>query len=152
MFRAPDTACAPWVVAHTDDKQQGRLNIITHLLSQAPYEPQQKKKVTPPKRQKRGDYTDPNCRYGTSPHRSEPGVGCGCAASSASRRRCASSWSRTPSATRLARSSASMSEAGNPAVRASATGSSNSSVEASLASSSKQVARPGRHPHGHHAV
>jgi hypothetical protein len=45
-----------------------------------------------------------------------------------------------------------MSEAGNPAVRASRTGRSNSTVEASLASSSKQVARPGRHPHGHHAV
>ena len=39
MFAATDTAWAPWYVAHTDDKKRGRLNIITHLLSQVPYEP-----------------------------------------------------------------------------------------------------------------
>ena len=39
MFRATDTAWAPWYVANTDDKKRGRLNIITHLLSQIPYEP-----------------------------------------------------------------------------------------------------------------
>ena len=39
MFRATDTAWAPWFVAHTDVKKRGRLNIITHLLSQIPYEP-----------------------------------------------------------------------------------------------------------------
>ena len=33
MFRATDTAWAPWFVAHTDDKKRGRLNIISHLLS-----------------------------------------------------------------------------------------------------------------------
>ena len=39
MFRATDTSWAPWFVAHTDDKKRGRLNIISHLLSQIPYEP-----------------------------------------------------------------------------------------------------------------
>ena len=39
MFEATDTAWAPWYVAHTDDKKRGRLNIISHLLSQVPYEP-----------------------------------------------------------------------------------------------------------------
>ena len=39
MFAATDTAWAPWYVAHTDDKKRGRLNIISHLLSQVPYEP-----------------------------------------------------------------------------------------------------------------
>jgi polyphosphate kinase 2 len=39
MFRASDTSWAPWWVAHTDDKKRGRLNIITHLLGQVPYEP-----------------------------------------------------------------------------------------------------------------
>ena len=39
MFAATDTAWAPWYVAHTDDKKRGRLNIISHLLSQIPYEP-----------------------------------------------------------------------------------------------------------------
>ncbi len=39
MFAATDTAWAPWFVAHTDDKKRGRLNIITHLLGQIPYQP-----------------------------------------------------------------------------------------------------------------
>jgi hypothetical protein len=37
MFAATDTAWAPWYVAGTDDKQRGRLNLISHLLSQVPY-------------------------------------------------------------------------------------------------------------------
>ena len=52
MFRASDTAWAPWYVAHTDDKRRGRLNIITHLLSQIPYEPLVHHDVDLPKRQK----------------------------------------------------------------------------------------------------
>jgi len=39
MFRATDTAWAPWYVANTDDKRRGRLSIISHLLSKVPYEP-----------------------------------------------------------------------------------------------------------------
>jgi polyphosphate kinase 2 len=39
MFRASDTAWAPWFIANTDDKKRGRLNIISHLLSQVPYDP-----------------------------------------------------------------------------------------------------------------
>jgi len=39
MFRASDTSWAPWWVARTDDKKRARLNIISHLLSQVPYEP-----------------------------------------------------------------------------------------------------------------
>ena len=39
MLRRTSTDWAPWHVVHTDDKQQGRLNLITHLLSQIPYEP-----------------------------------------------------------------------------------------------------------------
>ena len=38
MFAATDTAWAPWWVAHTDDKKNARLNIISHLLSHVPYE------------------------------------------------------------------------------------------------------------------
>jgi polyphosphate kinase len=53
MFRATDTAWAPWYVAHTDDKRRGRLNIISHLLSQVPYEPLEQRDVALPKRQKR---------------------------------------------------------------------------------------------------
>ena len=39
MFAATDSGWAPWFVADNDDKKRGRLNIISHLLSQVPYEP-----------------------------------------------------------------------------------------------------------------
>jgi polyphosphate kinase 2 len=50
MFAATDTAWAPWFVAHTDDKKRARLNIITHLLGQVPYEAPKQKKVALPER------------------------------------------------------------------------------------------------------
>ena len=59
MFRATDTAWAPWFVAHNDVKRRGRLNIITHLLSQVPYEPLATEDVKLPKRQGAQGYTDP---------------------------------------------------------------------------------------------
>jgi len=60
MFAATDTAWAPWYVARTDDKQRGRLNLISHLLSQVPYKPLAHKDVTLPKRQRAGGYVDPD--------------------------------------------------------------------------------------------
>ena len=60
MFAATDTAWAPWYIAHTDDKKRGRLNIISHLLSQVPYKPLALPDVTLPKRQRAGGYTDPD--------------------------------------------------------------------------------------------
>jgi len=60
MFAATDTAWAPWYVAHTDDKKRGRLNIISHLLSQVPYKPIPERDITLPKRQRPGGYTEPN--------------------------------------------------------------------------------------------
>jgi len=39
MLAATDTAWAPWFVVDNDDKKRGRLNIISHLLGQIPYEP-----------------------------------------------------------------------------------------------------------------
>src|SRR6476661_2752553 len=39
MFHFTDTGWAPWYVAVNDDKKRGRLNVISHLLSQVPYEP-----------------------------------------------------------------------------------------------------------------
>jgi polyphosphate kinase 2 len=59
MFRATDTAWAPWFVAHNDVKRRGRLNIITHLLGQVPYEPLATEDVKLPKRQGAHGYTDP---------------------------------------------------------------------------------------------
>jgi polyphosphate kinase len=61
MFAATDTAWAPWYVVRTDDKRRGRLNLITHLLSQVPYEPlSPKQQLTFPDRQQPGDYVEPD--------------------------------------------------------------------------------------------
>ena len=60
MFAATDTAWAPWFVAHTDDKKRGRLNIISHLLDQIPYQPTPKRDVSLPKQQKADGYQPPN--------------------------------------------------------------------------------------------
>ena len=38
MFRATDTPWAPWFVANSEDKKRVRLNVISHLLKQIPYE------------------------------------------------------------------------------------------------------------------
>ncbi len=50
MFEATDTPWAPWYIARTDDKKRGRLNIISHLLSQVPYEPLEHRDIKLPKR------------------------------------------------------------------------------------------------------
>jgi polyphosphate kinase 2 len=63
MFVATDSGFAPWYVARTDDKKRGRLNIITHLLSKIPYEEVPREKLEFPKRQKPGDYREPNYGY-----------------------------------------------------------------------------------------
>jgi polyphosphate kinase len=60
MFAATDTAWAPWYVARTDDKKRGRLNIISHLLSQVPYKPLAQRDITLPKRQRPGGYVEPD--------------------------------------------------------------------------------------------
>ena len=60
MFAASDTAWAPWFIAHTDDKKRGRLNIISHLLSQVPYTPLAHRDIVLPKRQRPGGYTEPD--------------------------------------------------------------------------------------------
>jgi polyphosphate kinase len=59
MFAATDTAWAPWYVAVTDDKQRGRLNLISHLLGQVPYKPLPHKDVTLPARQRPHGYREP---------------------------------------------------------------------------------------------
>ena len=63
MLMATDTPWAPWFVTISDDKKKTRLNIISHLLSKVPYEEAPREKVKLPKRQKPGDYKDPNYQY-----------------------------------------------------------------------------------------
>ena len=60
MFAATDTEWAPWYIAHTDDKQRGRLNIISHLLSQVPYKRRAPGDIKLPKRQTAGGYVRPD--------------------------------------------------------------------------------------------
>jgi polyphosphate kinase 2 len=67
MFAATDTAWAPWFLAHSDDKKRARLNIIRHLLSQVPYEALPQEKVELPKRQKHGNYREPDYPFKVIP-------------------------------------------------------------------------------------
>jgi polyphosphate kinase 2 len=60
MFAATDTAWAPWHVVRSDYKRRARLNCISHLLSQIPYEEAPREKIKLPKRQKPGDYREAN--------------------------------------------------------------------------------------------
>ena len=60
MFVASDRPFAPWHVVRSDDKRRAQLNLITHLLGQIPYKPLPREKVKLPKRQKRGDYHEPD--------------------------------------------------------------------------------------------
>jgi polyphosphate kinase 2 len=70
MFAASDTAWAPWFVARTDDKKRARLNLITHLLSQVPYEAPKRKKVELPTRavRDRDEGIDTMRRYIPTPY------------------------------------------------------------------------------------
>jgi hypothetical protein len=63
MFAATDTDVAPWHVAVSDDKERARLNIISHLLSQIPYEEIPREEAVLPARQLPGDYVDPQHPY-----------------------------------------------------------------------------------------
>ncbi|TCR66603.1 polyphosphate kinase 2 [Bosea sp. BK604] len=60
MFRATDTAWAPWYAVHSDDKRGARLDVISHILSSIPYEGLPKEKIKLPKRQKSNGYEESN--------------------------------------------------------------------------------------------
>jgi polyphosphate kinase 2 len=60
MFAATDTDFAPWYVADSNDKKRARLNIISHLLEQIPYEAVPEKPVHLPDRQHPGGYVEPD--------------------------------------------------------------------------------------------
>jgi len=63
MFTATDTPWAPWFVTVSNDKKKARLNIISHLLSKVPYEETPREKIKLPKRQKPGEYREPDYPY-----------------------------------------------------------------------------------------
>ena len=63
MFKATDTAWAPWYVVDSNDKQRARLNLITHLLGKIPYKKAPREKVQLPKRAKPHGYKEPDYPY-----------------------------------------------------------------------------------------
>jgi polyphosphate kinase len=63
MFQATDTAWAPWFFVQSDDKRRMRLDLITHLLAQIPYETLPHPKPELPKRQKSNGYREPKTEY-----------------------------------------------------------------------------------------
>ena len=48
MFKASDTAWAPWYVIRSDNKRRARLNALSHILSKIPYEELPREKVSCP--------------------------------------------------------------------------------------------------------
>jgi len=60
MFEATDTDFAPWWTIDSDDKKAARLNTISHLLSQLPYETIAPDPVKIPKRPVSESYTRPD--------------------------------------------------------------------------------------------
>ena len=59
MFVATNTEWAPWHIVDNDDKKRGRLNIISHLLSQIPYKPLAAPDVKMPKPPSPDGYVEP---------------------------------------------------------------------------------------------
>ena len=60
MFAATSTDFAPWYVADSNDKKRARLNVISHLLEQVPYESPPRGPVVLPAREKRRGYHEPD--------------------------------------------------------------------------------------------
>src|SRR5512139_18550 len=67
MFECTDTPECPWYVVPSNDQRKARLNCISHLLSLIPYEEVPREKIKFPKRQKQGDYEEPNYPYRVVP-------------------------------------------------------------------------------------
>ena len=72
MFVASDTPWAPWFVARSDDKKRARLNIISHMLNNIPYEDAPREKVKLPKRQAAEDYREPDYPFKFIPEMAWP--------------------------------------------------------------------------------
>jgi polyphosphate kinase len=69
MFAATDCEATPWYVVPSNDQKKARLNCITHFLSLIPYEEVPREPIKFPKRQKQGDYVEPNYPYKVVPQK-----------------------------------------------------------------------------------
>jgi polyphosphate kinase 2 len=59
MFAATDTKVSPWYVVNADNKKRSRLNCISHLLSQVPYNDLRPVEIDLPPRQSDSGYKRP---------------------------------------------------------------------------------------------
>jgi polyphosphate kinase len=60
MLAATSTEFAPWHIVDSNIKRNARLNIISHLLGQVPYESPPRESVKLPARDKRAGYREPD--------------------------------------------------------------------------------------------
>ncbi len=60
MLAATNTEFAPWYLADSNNKKRARLNIISHILDQIPYESPPREAVKLPARQKPSGYSEPD--------------------------------------------------------------------------------------------
>jgi len=60
MLAATDTAWAPWYIVDNNDKKRGRLNIISHLLSQIPYQAPPRPAIVMPRKPSPRGYQEPD--------------------------------------------------------------------------------------------
>jgi len=67
MFAATDTPECPWYTVDSNDKRRARLNLITHLLNQIPYEDVPREPIKFPRRQTKGNYQEPDYPYRAVP-------------------------------------------------------------------------------------
>ena len=67
MFAATSTEWAPWHIVDNNDKKRGRLNIISHLLSQIPYTPDAPPDVKMPDPPSGDGYSEPPSSLGNIP-------------------------------------------------------------------------------------
>jgi len=58
MLKATDSKHAPWYIVRSDDKRRGRLNAISHVLSQIPCKKVKHDKIKLPERSKKDKYDD----------------------------------------------------------------------------------------------
>jgi polyphosphate kinase 2 len=58
MLERTDSNYAPWYIVHSDDKRRARLNCISHILEQIPFQKVSRPKVKLPKRSEKHKYDD----------------------------------------------------------------------------------------------
>jgi polyphosphate kinase len=58
MLKRTDSNYAPWYIVRSDDKRRARLNCISHILKQIPFEKVSRPNVKLPKRSKKHKYDD----------------------------------------------------------------------------------------------